>query len=114
MLLGTTQTFSAAHKLPNYDGSCANLHGHTWKAVITVDSDIDLETGMVIDFRTIKDVINQLDHSYLNDRFENPTCEHITEYLTETIAKELKTGHVTIRLYESELSWCELTKYSSA
>ncbi|MEA3496518.1 MAG: 6-carboxytetrahydropterin synthase, partial [Bacteroidota bacterium] len=43
----SSQTFSAAHKLPNYDGNCRRLHGHTWKAEIRIDSEIDPTTGMV-------------------------------------------------------------------
>lgn len=114
MKLGTTQTFSAAHKLPRYEGNCANLHGHTWKAEIIIKGEIDIETGMIIDFRAVKDLINALDHSYLNDLFENPTCEHITEYLADQITNLLSGGCVTVKLYESETTWCESTKYSTA
>jgi len=113
MELGISQTFSAAHKLPNYVGNCANLHGHTWKAIIEIDAEIDPDTGMVVDYRKIKEIVNQLDHKYLNDLFENPTCELVCEWLVDQIVDEIK-GTACVKLYESESTWCKSTKYSTA
>ena len=28
--------FESAHNLPNYEGDCANLHGHSYKLEVTV------------------------------------------------------------------------------
>ena len=60
--------FSIAHILENYPGECVNLHGHTYKLLITVESDI-LEDGIVIDFVDFKDIVNKrfiekIDHSF--------------------------------------------------
>lgn len=114
MIVGITQTFSAAHHLPYYEGNCRNLHGHTWKAEIQIDSKTNPETGMVIDFRTIKNVVNDLDHSHLNDVLENPTCEHVAEHLINKMSEHITDGMITLKLYESETSWCKLTRYSTA
>jgi len=78
---------AAAHKLPNYSGKCRELHGHNW--FITVhccceDSNLD-DHQMVLDFTEIKKIVNELDHSYLNDRIENPTAENIAQYLCNKI-----------------------------
>src|SRR5210317_1043455 len=40
MLISKTFKFDAAHKIPNYNGKCSQLHGHTWKLVITLEGEI--------------------------------------------------------------------------
>lgn len=77
--------FDSAHRLLDYKGQCANLHGHRWvvKVVIKTDKLID---NMVADFKDIKRVIDKLDHSYLNDLIDfNPTAENISKYLHQVI-----------------------------
>jgi 6-pyruvoyltetrahydropterin/6-carboxytetrahydropterin synthase len=82
-------TFSSAHNLRNYRGKCEHLHGHNWNveavfAYKSLDSD-----GMAIDFREaksmLKDSIEDLDHSYLNDlssfKKVNPTSENIAKFI---------------------------------
>lgn len=61
------KTFDAAHMLSNYEGQCANLHGHTYKAQVTIEGYTDEKTGMLIDFnelnRVIGNTISTLDHA---------------------------------------------------
>lgn len=71
--------FDAAHNLTKYHGKCERLHGHTYKLVVTVKGKLD-EQDMVIDFALLKDIVQKevidiLDHAYLNDIIENPTAE---------------------------------------
>ncbi len=64
-------TFDASHRLPNYKGKCANLHGHTWKLVVGVSGEVDGVTGFVVDFSQLSDLVRRhvlehvLDHAYL-------------------------------------------------
>ena len=63
--------FDAAHYLPEYNGKCERLHGHTYKLVVKVEGTPDKE-GMVIDFIRLKnivkeEVLSKLDHACLND-----------------------------------------------
>ena len=39
--------FDAAHRIANHKGKCKNLHGHTYKLIVTIEGEI--ESGMVID-----------------------------------------------------------------
>ena len=64
--------FEMAHALYGYDGLCANLHGHSYKLLVTVRGDVKNEEGpkkgMVIDFSVLKSIvksliINKYDHS---------------------------------------------------
>ncbi|HDM22763.1 MAG TPA: 6-carboxytetrahydropterin synthase, partial [Methanomicrobia archaeon] len=61
--------FDAAHRIPDHSGKCKNLHGHTYKLIVTMEGEV--KDGMVIDFEDMKNivdpVIEKYDHSYLND-----------------------------------------------
>ena len=110
--------FDAAHWLPNHEGKCKNLHGHTWKVEIEVSG--QMETGMIIDFSELKKTIQhyilvQLDHTCLNERggsayLENPTAENLCLWIHQQLDPPLaKHGHrlVRVRVWESEDSYAE-------
>ena len=83
--------FAAAHQVKEAGGGCENLHGHTWKVQFTVEGSQLDDTGMLVDFRTLKRQVDQwidrLDHSNLNETLKglNPTSEHIAEYLYQQL-----------------------------
>ena len=76
---------SAAHRLPNYDGPCGNLHGHEWNITVYCKTKRLDDKGMVIDFTNIKKICNQLDHDDINKYVQNPTAENIAEWIYEQI-----------------------------
>ena len=57
--------FDCAHMLSNYEGKCANLHGHTYHGTVILEGDISPETGMLLDYNTIKDVVDVFDHAII-------------------------------------------------
>lgn len=61
--------FEAAHVLPEgYNGKCVNLHGHTYKAYVTLTGPRnEKEFGMVVDFKKLKQAMNEVlpDHKFL-------------------------------------------------
>lgn len=61
--------FDAAHVLPEgYDGKCRNLHGHTYKAYVTLTGPRNSsEFGMVVDFKLLKEAMKEVlpDHMFL-------------------------------------------------
>ncbi len=76
-------TFDAAHSLTDYKGLCANLHGHTYKCEVTISGVRDKKSGMIIDFKNLKAIINEtvmmkFDHQHINDKVTyNPTAENM-------------------------------------
>ena len=55
--------FEAAHFLPGYDGLCANLHGHSYRLLVTLRGEIlkdatSPKNGMVIDFSVLKGIVD--------------------------------------------------------
>lgn len=112
-LLTVTRRFCAAHHLRDYDGKCANLHGHNYRVEITVAGERLDETGMLIDFAVLKavcdEVLDRFDHAYLNELPEfaerNVTAEHLAQTVYRQIAERLAAPGVDIsevRLYETE------------
>lgn len=67
-----------AHALEGYDGSCRQIHGHSYILYITIIGEpvkdtCDPKCGMVIDFKVLKDIINRLvieryDHALVCNR----------------------------------------------
>jgi 6-pyruvoyltetrahydropterin/6-carboxytetrahydropterin synthase len=108
MKIHAERKFDAAHLLPGYNGPCGRLHGHTWRVVVEVEGDIDPNTNMIIDFRIIKKVIDQLDHRYLNDIIEYPSAENLVKYFLksfENLGSNIQK--VSVRVYESEDCYAE-------
>jgi len=82
-------TFDSAHFLTDYYGKCETLHGHTYKLHVTVKGDIG-DNGLILDFVILKKitkehVLDKLDHTCLNDRFENPSSELIAKWIWEQL-----------------------------
>lgn len=80
-------TFDAAHWLPNVPKGhkCGNLHGHTYRVLVGITGPVSEETGFVMDFgdfkKIVKQYIDDLDHSCLNDHIINPTAENLVSWL---------------------------------
>lgn len=103
-------TFEASHYLPNYKGKCANLHGHTWTLWVSVDGEVNKQTGMVMDFGDLKQIVEELiikklDHAHLNLILPNPTAENIATLIYRTLhAAFVKIG---IEIWEVRLAETE-------
>ena len=57
-------TIEMAHALHNYDGKCANIHGHSYQLAITligepISDDKNPKLGMVMDFSVLKKIVNE-------------------------------------------------------
>jgi 6-pyruvoyltetrahydropterin/6-carboxytetrahydropterin synthase len=97
--LSITRRFSAAHHLAGYPGSCASHHGHNWEVGVSVTGHELDDTGILLDFRTLKEtvdgVLEQLDHKDLSalDAFadRNPTSENIARFIYQQVAARLGT-----------------------
>lgn len=118
--LHTVVKLEAAHRVPNHEGKCKYLHGHSWKVYIDVEGgvcqdDKDPSYGMVIDFSKVKDVVFQYDHDYFNEpqrgqtKIENPTAENLAEHFA-TLINDLspRISSVRVRVEETTDSWAEV------
>ena len=103
----------AAHSLPNYNGPCKNIHGHTWRIKVGMWASELNEQGMVCDFREIKDIIHTLDHRYLNDITPTPTAELlgllILKWFQDHAAVKKNFNVDFVEIWESEKSKIRVT-----
>jgi 6-pyruvoyltetrahydropterin/6-carboxytetrahydropterin synthase len=112
--------FAAAHRLGRPDwsdernaevfGACANpnWHGHNYELDVTVEGEIDPETGFVLDLKELRDlvegqVIEEVDHRNLNLDVEwlagvNPTTENLVVAVWGRIVGLLPPGIELVRL----------------
>jgi len=112
MLITKTFKFDAAHNLVRYHGKCEKLHGHTYRLDVTVEGRLDSEQ-MVIDFLELKKIVkiqilDILDHSYINDHIEQPTAESIAIWIWKRLEKDLNNNNhklYEIRVFETENSF---------
>jgi 6-pyruvoyltetrahydropterin/6-carboxytetrahydropterin synthase len=81
--------FDAAHFLRGYQGSCENLHGHTYTVrAVAARNKLD-RLGLVLDFKEMRRIlhiaIDEMDHTLLNDlevfKDRNPSAEHIAAHV---------------------------------
>jgi 6-pyruvoyltetrahydropterin/6-carboxytetrahydropterin synthase len=111
-------TFSSGHYLRNYQGKCENPHGHNYRVLITLfGNDLD-ETGLLLDFKLLKQVlrpvVNYLDHQMINDlepfTILNPSAENLAKYffdLTNLQLFDMTAGRVQVKqstVYETNTS----------
>lgn len=74
-----TVKFDAAHVLTNHQGLCKNLHGHTYRVDVSVAQAEDDDRDMVIDFKDLKGIANEV----ICDRFD-----HAFIYNTESAGEK--------------------------
>jgi 6-pyruvoyltetrahydropterin/6-carboxytetrahydropterin synthase len=86
--------FEAAHSLSGttYGKASEEIHGHSFRAEVTLRGTPDPATGMVIDLglvaRAIEDVRLVLDHKLLNriEALGIPTLENLSRFVWERLA----------------------------
>jgi 6-pyruvoyltetrahydropterin/6-carboxytetrahydropterin synthase len=105
--------FEAAHFLPHVPAGhkCSRMHGHSYAVTVTIEGEVGLETGWVMDFAAIDEVISpivrQLDHRILNeiDGLANPTSEVFAAWLWSRIVG-LLPGVAEVTVSETKSSRC--------
>ena len=117
-------TFEASHQLRRDDwseaeneavfGNCVRLHGHSYRLIVTVRGAIDDGTGMVLNFRDIKQIVDEqvigrLDHRHINDVIgELATAENLCCWIAGRLAPELGERLYRIELWETRTAFAAL------
>lgn len=85
-------SFEMAHCLWQYEGKCSNMHGHSYKMEVTVEGTPSRENGMVIDFKKLKDIVNES----IIDKFDHSTVlyEHADPDIINALKKNFERVHV--------------------
>ncbi|EYE87850.1 precorrin-3B C17-methyltransferase [Fervidicella metallireducens AeB] len=99
-------TWDMAHMLAHHEGMCQNLHGHTYKMQVEIVrftgnliKGSDPSKGMVLDFKDLKDIVNErivkeLDHAFMYWVNSPDKTEHeIARILIESGKKVVKVDY---------------------
>ncbi|MEX0746263.1 MAG: 6-carboxytetrahydropterin synthase QueD [Phycisphaeraceae bacterium] len=106
--------FEAAHFLPTFPEGhkCRRMHGHSFKADVVIEGELDEERGYLQDFGEIKAALrpihDALDHRLLNDveGLENPTAELLARWIYDRLKPALPLLHL-VRVRETCTSAAE-------
>lgn len=109
-------SFAAAHRLVGYQGKCEELHGHNFVVEAFFTGEKLGENGLFVDFRILKgylkNVLDNLDHKYLNEipffTEKTSSAEYIALYIFEEVEKQIKEKGASlkeIRVWESEKAY---------
>lgn len=111
--------FCYGHYLPNYNGACANQHGHNSILEVEILEGVydegDIYSSMVIDFKELKKIVKEqvidvLDHQNLNDFIFIPTAENIVRFIVAELKKPFGDYLIRVRVYETSDSYAEWKK----
>ena len=92
------KSFSAAHVLKEIGGKCEDLHGHNFLVEVSVAGVALNGEDLLIDFRDLKKWINEildhLDHKYLNEVADfkaiNPSSERVAKFIYDRLMKKIQ------------------------
>ena len=139
MRIATEFRWEMGHRLPNHKGECKNIHGHSYKMIIELSGELDVKSGMIVDFYDlgliVKPIVKKFDHSFLvykndtkllNFLTENKMKKVVTDYFgtvenicnnfIDLIVKGIKKSKldniysITVKIYETPNSYAEMTK----
>jgi 6-pyruvoyltetrahydropterin/6-carboxytetrahydropterin synthase len=104
-------------------GKCNNPHGHghNYTLEVTIAGEPDPRTGMVLDLKELKeilqrDVVERMDHRHLNIEVPElkgliPTCENVALVIWKLLEPRIATGKLDrVRLYESADLYADVTR----
>lgn len=96
-------------------GSCnpPNGHGHNYILQVTVKGDVNTVTGMVLDLKELKEILERevmdaMDHRFLNHEVPVfattiPTTENLAIEIWRRLSPRITTGALhRVRLYETQ------------
>lgn len=123
--------FEAAHALPNHNGNCKHLHGHSYELKVTLigtpKKQEGSDEGMVMDFGDLKKIVKKhvidvFDHSLILKQGDlsgssarqvilnvSPTCENLLIEIKNKIKDDLPLNVELkrVKLKETDSSYAE-------
>jgi len=106
-------TFAAGHALRAYKGKCENVHGHNYKVQVVVGGEQLNSAGLLMDFvdvrKTLKALVERLDHQFLNDvepfNELNPSAENLARYFSDELGSSINANGlhvVAVTVWETD------------
>lgn len=128
----TTET---SHRIWNHSGACKNIHGHSYVFEVTIEGDVDSDTGMVCDFKSLKSImqstIGDWDHALILHNKDSfvwtidtlgtklivvdwmPTAENMAADISRSISahyRDTTDEVISVKVWETSTSCAEWKK----
>ena len=103
--------FSASHQLTQFGENhpCARLHGHNYVVEAEVRGEVSPVSGVIVDFyfidKSVKPIIDSLDHRHLNDFIEIPTAENLAQYIMDQVPTKFL---FSVKVWETPKAWAQV------
>lgn len=118
--------FDTGHRVASHGGKCRNVHGHRYNVGVTIEGEVP-DSGMVVDFGELADVLrarvhDSWDHRFLFDAADElaplldqlpgalampgpPTAENMAEWIVLITADALEPFDIVrVTVYETPKS----------
>ncbi|MFD8496021.1 6-pyruvoyl tetrahydropterin synthase family protein [Amycolatopsis sp. NPDC059657] len=107
--IAVVHTFETAHRLPNLDGKCASLHGHSWQVAVSVTAPGLTEDATIVEFGALKAGIRRWIDTYFDHGTMLGSGDVLLTPLTEAKTKVFRFGyadpHSPAESLASDLPW---------
>jgi 6-pyruvoyltetrahydropterin/6-carboxytetrahydropterin synthase len=124
-VIGKQFTFEAAHNLPEHEGKCRGVHGHSYTVEVRVSGEPERSmhvsnSGMVVDFGDLStiwknEIEPSLDHQFLNEsigrEYLPPTAENIARNIFDwfdAITSFGDQGRLGVTVWETATSYARV------
>jgi 6-pyruvoyltetrahydropterin/6-carboxytetrahydropterin synthase len=71
------------HRLTYHDGKCYNIHGHSYKAIVTLGAEQLDSNGMVLDFYHFADI-----KKYIDEKWDHALMLNVADPLVRVIMRQ--------------------------
>lgn len=102
MIIAKRFRWEMGHRLLYHPGKCKNLHGHSYKALIRLEGDLN-DSGIIMDFYDLKRIvwplIEKLDHSFMINKADTEVLHLVERLKTKIVLVEFETTAENLCVY---------------
>jgi len=101
------------HRLPQHDGLCKNLHGHSYAMKVFLTGEPD-SSGMVMDYfdvtSLVAPLIAELDHAFIADKHDTEVVSFLTANNLKMVVIDVPTTAENLAVYALQFVLSKLPK----
>lgn len=92
--------FDSGHRIVGHESKCSHLHGHRYRAEVTIDAPALDELGRVIDFGVVKEIIG----TWIDDNWDHNMLLHEGDPLLKAVMMlDEHVSHETLPSWEETI-----------
>lgn len=109
--------FESSHILPRQvgadgkPGKCSRLHGHSWRVVVEVEGDVQVDSCFILDYaelsRIVDPIVERFDHRHLNAFVSYPSSENIAIHIAYLLMSQMLERKLEwkVKVSETAKTW---------